>query len=183
MVTYPGMGSLSDLMSSEEVLRRAASFRKPYGEQILKHFGVDLEVELLTRRQYYADLNFVTTCEDLVAPLPELPWAQELQSRFHFVPVGCLVSESAPHVAEARAQKALQRLKSFGHALPVAELEQQIALGRKICFAALGTMATSDRWDVDLGRSSAGNLPMGTTGKQYCQHVWKALLQVGQVRF
>lgn len=197
-MTYPGMGSLSDLMSSEEVLRRAASFRKPYGQLILKQFGVDLEVELLTRRQYYAELNFVTTCEDLVAPLPDLPWARELKSRFDFVPVGCLVSPSAPHVAEARANKLLQRHKSFGHALPVAELEdglptthakghpkwlqEQMALGRKVVFAALGTMATSDRWDIDLGRSSAGNLPMGTTGKQYCQHVWKALLEVGQVR-
>lgn len=30
---------------------------------------------------------------------------------------------------------------------------------------------------IDLGRASGGNLPLGTTGKQYCQHVWKALLE------
>ena len=35
-------------------------------------------------------------------------------------------------------------------------------------------MALSDRWSIDLGRASGGNLPPGTTGKEYCQHVWRA---------
>uniref|UniRef100_A0A7S0A214 Erythromycin biosynthesis protein CIII-like C-terminal domain-containing protein n=1 Tax=Pyrodinium bahamense TaxID=73915 RepID=A0A7S0A214_9DINO len=37
-------------------------------------------------------------------------------------------------------------------------------------------MAVSSRWNMDLGLQSGGNLPKGTTGKAFCQHVWKALL-------
>lgn len=179
LVTYPGMGSLSELMSHTERLQRAAEIRKPLGDEIQKVFGVDLQVELLTRRQYYAPMNFITTCEDLVAPLPEdAPWAEELRTHCSFIPVGCLVSARAPHVITARSNgQVLSRAKSFGHGLPAAELSAQLAQGHKIVFAALGTMALSDRWAIDLGRASGGNLPLGTTGKQYCQHVWKALLE------
>eukprot|EP00438_Fugacium_kawagutii_P018105 Skav213739 [mRNA] locus=scaffold19:74363:83230:- [translate_table: standard] len=120
-------------------------------------------------------MNFITTCDALVTPLPDgEPWALELQRRFRFEPVGCLVSPKAPHVHMARQQQQLVKQKSFGHPLPLAELTEQLEAGHKIIFAALGTMALSDRWSIDLGRASGGNLPFGTTGKQYCQHVWKA---------
>lgn len=49
-------------------------------------------------------MNFITTCEDLVAPLPEdAPWAEELRTHCSFIPVGCLVSARAPHVITARS--------------------------------------------------------------------------------
>lgn len=175
LVTYPGMGSLADLMKEDRLLR-AAKIRAPYGRQVYEKFGVDLEVELLTRRQYFAPVNFITTCDALVAPLPDAPWAMELSQRFRFEPVGCLVSPQAPHVAQARsaASKVPKVLKD---GLPVEELTHELAAGHKIIFAALGTMALSDRWSIDLGRASGGNLPPGTTGKEYCQHVWRALLE------
>jgi len=174
LVTYPGMGSLADLMKEDRLLR-AAKIRAPYGRQVYEKFGVDLEVELLTRRQYFAPMNFITTCDALVAPLPDAPWATEL-SRFRFEPVGCLVSPQAPHVAQARRNGAVP-VSALKDGLPREELKQQLAAGHKIIFAALGTMALSDRWSIDLGRASGGNLPPGTTGKEYCQHVWKALLE------
>eukprot|EP00439_Symbiodinium_sp_Y106_P032653 s3044_g3.t3 len=182
LVTYPGMGSLSGLMSTLEAegrLERAGAIRKPYGNAIQDKFGVDLSCNLLTRRQFYAKTNFVTTCEDLIAELPALGeqnWADELRKEFSFCAVGCLVSSSAPHVITARSDSFIPRVKSFGHSLPVAELSDQLAKGRKIIYAALGTMALSDRWSIDLGRISGYNLPHGTTGKAFCQHVWKALL-------
>ncbi|CAE7552470.1 yjiC [Symbiodinium sp. CCMP2592] len=182
LVTYPGMGSLSGLMSTLEAegrLGRAATIRKPYGKAIQEKFGVDLSCNLLTRRQFYTKTNFVTTCEDLIAELPALgeqKWADELRKEFSFSAVGCLVSSSAPHVITARSDSFIPRVKSFGHSLPVAELSDQLAKGKKIIYAALGTMALSDRWGIDLGRISAANLPSGTTGKAFCQHVWKALL-------
>ena len=182
LVTYPGMGSLSGLMSTLEAegrLERAGAIRKPYGKAIQDKFGVDLRCNLLTRRQFYAKTNFVTTCEDLIAELPasgEQKWADELSTEFSFSAVGCLVSSSAPHVITARSDSFIPRVKSFGHSLPVAELSDQLAKGRKIIYAALGTMALSDRWSIDLGRISGYNLPHGTTGKAFCQHVWKALL-------
>ena len=43
LVTYPGMGSLSELMSHTERLQRAAEIRKPLGDEIQKVFGVDLQ--------------------------------------------------------------------------------------------------------------------------------------------
>lgn len=57
-------------------------------------------------RQYFAPMNFITTCDALVAPLPDAPWATELSQRFRFEPVGCLVSPKALHVAQARSAKA-----------------------------------------------------------------------------
>ena len=182
LVTYPGMGSLSDLMCALEAegrLAYAASIREPYAKAIQDKFGVDLSCHFLTRRQFYAKTNFVTTCEDLVAELPapgQHQWADELRSEFSFTPVGCLVSSTAPHVITARSDSFIPRVKSFGHALPVLELSEELAKGRKIIYAALGTMALSDRWSIDLGRVSGYNLPIGTTGKAFCQHVWKALL-------
>ncbi|CAE7445016.1 yjiC, partial [Symbiodinium natans] len=182
LVTYPGMGSLSDLMCTLEAKGRlayAASIREPYAKAIQDKFGVDLSCHFLTRRQFYAKTNFVTTCEDLVAELPppgQHEWADELRREFSFTAVGCLVSGSAPHVISARSDSFIPRVKSFGHALPVLELSAGLAKGRKIIYAALGTMALSDRWSIDLGHLSGYNLPIGTTGKAFCQHVWKALL-------
>ena len=92
LVTYPGMGSLSGLMSTLEAegrLERAGAIRKPYGNAIQDKFGVDLSCNLLTRRQFYAKTNFVTTCEDLIAELPALGeqnWADELRKEFSRLP-------------------------------------------------------------------------------------------------
>ena len=181
LITFPGMGSLRDLMSQEDRLKKSASIRVPLGEVVKETFGVDLEVALLTRRQWLAPLSFITTGADLVVPLPaEGAWAKELQD-FRFLPVGCLVSSTAPHVTlstcKAKTQLPNQVVNSFGNDLPTVELEEQVGRGRKIIFAALGTMALADRWDQDLGKASGGNLPAGVKGKQFCQHVWKVLIQ------
>jgi len=180
------MGSLADIMNTSEQegrLVRAMEIRKSYGSAILKRFGVDIRDQMLTRRQYYAAENFITTCNHLVASLPEpgeMAWADELRANFCFTAVGSLVSETAPHVASARSKK-MQRCTSFGHDMPLVELEDAAERGAKIVYVALGTMALSDRWDMDLGRQSAGNLPVGTTGKQFCQHVWASLLEASQL--
>eukprot|EP00435_Cladocopium_sp_Y103_P039744 s2480_g10.t1 len=174
LVTFPGMGSLADLMK-EDWLLRAAKIRAPYGRQV-PGYGYGWLVG-----QWFAPMNFITTCDALVAPIPDAPWATELSQRFRFEPVGCLVSPLAPHVAQARAQacaaKASKVPKALKDGLPLEELNQERAAGHKIIFAALGTMALSDLWSIDLGRVSGGNLPPGTTGKEYCQHVWRALLE------
>ncbi|CAK9014341.1 Uncharacterized UDP-glucosyltransferase YjiC [Durusdinium trenchii] len=172
LVTFPGIGSLGDIMAHQDRLEKLAGLRAPLGQAIEERFGVDLQVNLLTRRHYLTAVNFITTCKDLVAPVPsEAAWAQEL-SRFRFLPIGCLVSSTAPHISSAPG-KVPGNLRDD---LPMKELHEQLVAGRRIIFAALGTMALNERWNMDLGRVSSGNLPTGTTGKQYCQHVWKALL-------
>uniref|UniRef100_A0A7S1QSV9 UDP-glycosyltransferases domain-containing protein n=1 Tax=Alexandrium catenella TaxID=2925 RepID=A0A7S1QSV9_ALECA len=181
LVTYPGMGSLAGMLSDERRLRRARAIRAPLGAQIRKRFGVDVGDQLMSRRQYYAPENFVTTSEVLVVPLPapgKASWSDEVRKSFRFTAVGCMVSDSAPHVISARSPKArgLERCRSFGHALPLAELRAAALRGARIVYCALGTMALSDRWESDLGKASGGNLPAGTTGKQFCEHVWRALL-------
>jgi len=176
LVTFPGMGSLRDLMADEERLKMSSSIRAPLGRAVKETFGVDLQAELLTRRQWLAPMNFITTSADLVAPLPDTDWAKELRD-FSFLPVGCLVSSTAPHISSSDSKAELSKLKTnFGHDLPTVELEEQVDRGRKIILAALGTMALAERWDMDLGRVSGGNLPTGVTGKQFCQHVWKVLI-------
>jgi len=59
----------------------------------------------------------------------------------------------------------------------VQELEAAKARGAKIVYCALGTMALANRWDLDLGAESSGNLPKGTTGKAFCQQLWSVLLE------
>jgi len=179
LVTYPGLGSMADLMSSPANLELAKSIRIPYGLEIKEKFGVDLEVGILSRRQYFCELNLITTSEDLVVPLPpagHADWADELREHCRFRAIGCLVSDDAPHVAGAgkQADGAAQPL-DLGSNLPAEELALAAAAGSKVIFAALGTMALSNRWAKDLGRQSGGNLPPGTTGKDFCQHVWRAL--------
>ena len=179
LVTFPGMGSLRDLMADEERLKMSSSIRAPFGRAVKETFGVDLQADLLTRRQWLAPMNFITTSAELVAPLPDTDWAKELRD-FSFLPVGCLVSSTAPHISMSSDSKTELPKKlgtdGFGHGLPVPQLEEQVARGRKIILAALGTMALAERWDMDLGRVSGGNLPTGVTGKQFCQHVWKVLI-------
>ena len=89
LVTFPGMGSLRDLMADEERLKMSSSIRAPLGRAVKETFGVDLQAELLTRRQWLAPMNFITTSADLVAPLPDTDWAKELRD-FSFLPVGLL---------------------------------------------------------------------------------------------
>lgn len=181
LVTYPGMGSLSDLMNNlarEGRLERAIAFRKAHADAIRSKFAVDVRDGMLSRRQYFARENFITTCDDLVAPLPsDEAWAEELRENFRFTAVGCMVSDDAPHVTIARSAKVVARSISFGHTLPSDELDDALARGAKVIYAALGTMALSDRWLLDLGKASGGNLPVGTTGKQFCQYVWQCLLE------
>lgn len=180
LVTYPGMGSLSDLLKDDARVQFTIDVRRPYGERIKERFGVDVRAEMVTRRQYFAQNNLVTTSEALVAPLPPVGkkvWADELREHFKFEAIGCMVNDQAPHVAGAASESAVAiRGPLLPCDLPKAQLAAAKARGKKIIFAALGTMALNDRWNSDLGRSSGGNLPMGTTGKQYCQHVWRALL-------
>jgi len=181
LVTYPGMGSLAGLMKDEQRLRFAMETREEYGQRIKERFDVDMQDQMLSRRQYFASENFITTSDDLVVPLPapgEKRWADEFRGEhFRFEAVGCMVSKSAPHVAMARAAPSeTALLLDFGSDLPVHELESAKARGDKIVYCALGTMALASRWNMDLGMYSAGNLPAGTTGKEFCQHVWRALL-------
>ena len=75
-------------------------------------------------RQYFAPMNFITTCDALVAPLPDAPWATELSQRFRFEPVGCLVSPQAPHVAQARRNGAVP-VSALKDGMPREELKQQ----------------------------------------------------------
>jgi len=181
LVTYPGMGSLAGLMQHEHRLRLAMEIREDYGSQIREHFSVDMQDQMLTRRQYFASENFITTSDDLVVPLPvvgEKGWADEIREHFRFEAVGCMVSKSAPHVMMARASSSDGEAPptDFGSDLPVCQLELAKARGERVVYCALGTMALANRWDLDLGRQSAGNLPAGTTGKDFCQHIWRALL-------
>jgi len=121
----------------------------------------------------------VTTSEDLMIPLPpvgQAEWADEARELFRFTPVGCMVSEEAPHVTGAsKPAEALATASDFGRSMPLEELAAARARGAKVVYAALGTMALASRWSQDLGFQSGGNLPPGTTGKDFCQHVWRAL--------
>jgi len=181
LVTYPGLGSLAGLLQDEGMLLRRRDLRWPLVREVQERFGIDLRGELLSRVQWLADDgNLVTTSEGLVEPLPPpgaARWADEVRENFSFTAVGCLASSSAPHVTSAPAPSAAgPRLQSrFGSDFPAAELAAAAARGAKVVYAALGTMALSARWQLDLGSFSSGNVPAGTTGKAFCQHVWRAL--------
>jgi len=87
----------------------------------------------------------------------------------------------APHVTGTNThQRGTGKSMDLGRTLPADELEAARVSGAKVVYAALGTMALADRWDKDLGELAGGNLPMGTTGKEFCQHVWRALLAAMQ---
>jgi len=181
LVTYPGLGSVAEMLQDEARLERWRALRRPLALEARERFGVDLGGELLSRLQWLSeDGNLVTTSEDLVVPLPppgEAPWADEVRERFSFTAVGCLANSSAPHVVSAPAPKAAGRRcqNGLGSDFPAAELAAAAARGARIVYAAMGTMALSVRWAEDIGGSSGGNLPPGTTGKAFCQHVWRAL--------
>lgn len=180
LVTFPGLGSASGLMDA--FAGRASRIREPYGERIREKFGVDLQVGRLSRVQYFAPENFVTTSEALVAPLPpvgEREWADELRELHTFSALGCMVNDKAPHVTVKRADGAPRTPSTeLPTDIPHGLLQAVRARGGKVVLAAMGTMATSERWAQDLGATSGGNLPAGTTGKQFCQHAWRALLAV-----
>lgn len=182
LVTFPGMGGIADLFADKAQLARWAELRKPLSQAILDRFGVDLQGDMVSRVQWLSEFdNFVTTSEDLVAPLPSLgavPWADEVRSNFQFAPVGCMATSAAPHVTgAAKKQKAAEgACSNVGASLPVELLKEAVGRGVKIVYVALGTMAVKDRWALDVGSASAGNIPPGTTGKCFCQHVWRSLI-------
>mmetsp|Transcript_66137 Transcript_66137/g.204928 ORF Transcript_66137/g.204928 Transcript_66137/m.204928 type:complete len:509 (+) Transcript_66137:93-1619(+) len=181
LVTYPGLGSIAEMLQDQARLERWRALRRPLALEARERFGVDLGGELISRLQWLSeDGNLVTTSELLLAPLPppgEAPWADEVREHFTFTTVGCLSTDTAPHVASAPAPKAAGPCcqNHLSSDFPTAELAAAAARGARVVYAALGTMALSARWAQDLGGSSGGNLPPGTTGKAFCQHVWRAL--------
>jgi len=66
--------------------------------------------------------------------------------------------------------------RCISNQIPVVELQEAATRGARVIYVALGTMALAERWAIDVGEMSGGNLPPGCTGKMFCQHVWKALL-------
>jgi len=154
-----------------------AEVRKPLAMQIKEELGVDLNADLASRFQWLAEENFVTTAKDLEVPLPEpgtSKWADEVREKFLMITVGCMANEMAPHVTvgkTSRVQKTAE-WKSINNKLPVEDLSAAASRGAKVVFVALGTMALAVRWAEDLGMASGGNLPQGTTGKDFCQHIW-----------
>jgi len=66
--------------------------------------------------------------------------------------------------------------KLFTNEIPLKDLEAAAMHGAKVIYMALGTMALSDRWDADVSMYPGGNLPAGTTGKVFCQHIWKTTI-------
>jgi len=142
---------------------------------------VDLQAELDSRIQWFADENFVTTTEDLEVPLPEpgaLKWADEVREKFPMITLGSMANEKAPHVTVGKAKSAQKESawKKISNKLPVDDLNAAASRGAKVIFVALGTMALADRWAEDLGMASGGNLPEGTTGKDFCHYIWKTAI-------
>lgn len=155
--------------------------REPLALEVETKFGIKMESHFLSRFQWLADgargTNFVTTIEQLEVPLPVIgstAWADEVHQHFPMKCVGCMANSSAPHVTSGKSSssKARAEYQSISDDFPVAELEAAKSRGARIIYVALGTMALSDRWDMDLGSMSAENLPPGITGKAFCQHVW-----------
>jgi len=182
LVTFPGLGVMDVVMKDSGRLERWAKLRRASGQQILERFGVDLESELASRLQWLSeDANLVTTSEALMAPLPprgSASWADEVHERFPTTAVGCMASESAPHVtSSASAKAAAVGACGLTDAFPEAELAAAAARGDRVIYAAMGTMAVSDRWAIDISTISNGGLPAGTTGKVYCQRLWRALFE------
>eukprot|EP00428_Durinskia_dybowskii_P012481 CAMPEP_0170213476 /NCGR_PEP_ID=MMETSP0116_2-20130129/6362_1 /TAXON_ID=400756 /ORGANISM="Durinskia baltica, Strain CSIRO CS-38" /LENGTH=532 /DNA_ID=CAMNT_0010464027 /DNA_START=83 /DNA_END=1682 /DNA_ORIENTATION=+ len=186
LVTFLGLGSVADLFPDPQILEVAKAIRRPYGQVIKETFGVDLHDQRISRFMHLARLNLVTTSEDLMAPMPpagHAEWADEAQELCESRRVGCMVSDEALHITAAAATGPTLKAapvaarSDFGRSLPLEELAAAAARGAKVIYAALGTMALSTRWSQDLGFQSGGNLPPGTTGKDFCQHVWRALIE------
>jgi len=183
LVTYPGLGSIADLLTQEAVdrgLELRGSLSKELNE-LEEHFSIKLRSSMLSRLQWFSeDGNFVTTSKHLEAPLPtpgSKPWADEVRDNFDFTCVGCMSNARAPHVTSVRPKTAeLGMSRCIGNQIPVVELQEVATRGARVIYVALGTMALAERWAMDVGEASAGNLPLGCTGKTFCQHVWKAML-------
>merc|ERR1712176_73508 len=133
-------------------------------------FGVTLDNHLQSRFQWLADIrqgcNFVTTSEQLQVPLPvegSVTWADEVRASFPMTCVGCMASETAPHVASGKAPKSASsgQSRKINSAFPADELRDAQRRSARIVLIALGTMAVCDRWNADLGVQSGGNLPSG----------------------
>jgi len=92
--------------------------------------------------------------------------------------VGSMANETAPHVTVGKTSSAQKKAewKQIDNNLPVDDLSAAALRGSKVIYVALGTMALADRWTLDLGLASGGNLPQGTTGKSFCQHIWSAAI-------
>lgn len=182
LVTFPGIGMMEVIMQESERLERWKKLRRPLVQQIQERYGVDLEGELESRLQWLSeDANLVTTSEALMVPMPPpgaARWSDEVHARFPMAAVGSMASESAPHVTSSAGKKAAAvGACGLTNDFPKAELDAAAERGARIIYAAMGTMAVSDRWDIDISGISGGALPPGTNGKVFCQHLWKALFE------
>lgn len=83
-----------------------------------------------------------------------------------------MVSKSAPHMRTVRASSSrADVLPNLGSDLPVRESALANARGYQAVYRALSTMALARRWDLDLGRQFAGNLPARRLGKKLSAHL------------
>jgi len=186
LITFPGLGSISSLID-ESKLERFRQLREPLALQVKEEFGVDLNNDYLSRFQWLADSsigeNFVTTAAELEAPMPAASWVEEVQEHFPMNCIGCMANETAPHVtiAKSSSDKAEAEYTIITNKLPLDDLEKAAKRDAKVVYVALGTMALADRWNEDLGMMSAGNLPDGTTGKAYSQHIWRNALDAASI--
>eukprot|EP00928_Gymnodinium_smaydae_P057300 TRINITY_DN40554_c0_g1_i1.p1 TRINITY_DN40554_c0_g1~~TRINITY_DN40554_c0_g1_i1.p1 ORF type:complete len:507 (-),score=77.77 TRINITY_DN40554_c0_g1_i1:298-1818(-) len=182
LLTFPGMGSIADLLQDEEQLDHWIKLRAPLAREVEERFGIDMQGAMLSRLQWLSDDdNFVNTSEGLTAPLPppgKVAWADEVRAHFHFSPIGCMANIGAPHVTGSTVSKSDSAAPAaLITDLPTEKLTAAMSRGAKIVYAALGTMALKDRWDIDIGGMSAGNVPPGVTGKEFCQHIWRSLFR------
>lgn len=182
LVTYPGLGVFTEVLT-DEYIERSRFLRQSMAKEVAEvesFFDVNLNTLLDTRLQWLADENFVTTSEELHAPLPKpglASWADECRDLFKFSCVGCMSNSLAPHVTTSNPTKASETKtsSSISNQIPTAELQAASDRGVRLIYVALGTMALAERWSIDLGDSSGGNLPVGCTGKSFCQYVWQAV--------
>merc|ERR1712048_330444 len=89
-----------------------------------------------------------------------------------------MANEIAPHVTVGKVSSVQTKAEwaTITNMIPVSALRAAASRGARVIFVALGTMALSERWSQDLGLASGGNLPEGTTGKGFCQFIWRAIM-------
>jgi len=158
LVTYPGLGSIADFFT-DEYAEHASTLREPLARQVENVLGVKMDSHFMCRFQWLADStrgdNFITTIDQLEVPLPPCGttmWADEVRQNFPMRCVGCMANPRAPHVTSAKIPDAKSCVDSkiINDRFPSEELAAARTRGARVIFVALGTMALSNRWDMDF---------------------------------
>mmetsp|Transcript_134550 Transcript_134550/g.429773 ORF Transcript_134550/g.429773 Transcript_134550/m.429773 type:complete len:505 (+) Transcript_134550:101-1615(+) len=191
-LTMPGPGTFTrpDLVVDAQ---EAVPWVEGPRRAIQQDYGFDIFEKGIVMEHYSPLMTLVTTAKELFAPPVS---ARQLQ-RFGSAPfrcVGPLIDASVQRLRNANighkaaeATDAAQVPTDFkSGTLPWAHIDEQLAVGRKLVFVSLGTVATAGiLWNKTFGDFARSNGLADLNGREFCQHVWRVCFEAlgGDDRF